>query len=169
MRRPWAELAGVRLRPATIHADDRGNFTKLLDEPTHLTQVCSSFNLSRATVRGLHVQVEPFPETKTLWCSAGAIWDVLVDVRPEEPTFGDWTAIELTAEDPHVLTVPPGVAHGYQVLADRSTVVYLIEGAFAPEAARTLSWDDPVVGIAWPLEATLISDNDRRGSPWPLS
>lgn len=169
MRREWSELAGVQLRPATIFADDRGNFTKLIDEPTAATQVCSSFNQARGTIRGLHVQVDPFPETKTLWCTTGGIWDVLVDVRPESATYGDWTAVELTANDPHVLTVPPGLAHGYQVLHDRSTVVYLISGQHAPAAARTLLWSDPNVGIAWPLEVTLLSDSDRHGTPWPLS
>ena len=168
MKCDWSDLAGVQLRPATVHADERGNFTKILDEPIEAGQVCTSFNRLRGTVRGLHVQADPFPETKTLWCVAGAVWDVLVDLRPGESTYGNWAAVDLTAAEPAVLTLPPGVAHGYQVIEDGSTLVYVIDGEFSPTAARTLRWDDPTVGIEWPLHVTVMSEADRAGASWPI-
>jgi dTDP-4-dehydrorhamnose 3,5-epimerase len=161
-------MAGVLVRPAAVHADDRGTFTKVLDEPIQAQQACTSFNAARGTIRGLHVQADPFPETKTLWCVAGAVWDVVVDLRQTEPTYGNWAAVDLTAAEPAALTVPPGVAHGYQVIEDGSTLVYLIDGEFAPTAARTLRWDDPTVGIQWPLPVTLVSEADRAGASWPI-
>ena len=168
MRCDWSDIAGVQLRPAALHADDRGTFTKILDEPIQARQACTSFNALRGTVRGLHVQVDPFPETKTLWCVAGAVWDVVVDLRTAEPTYGSWAAVDLTAAEPAALTVPPGVAHGYQVIEDGSTLVYLIDGEFSPRSARTVRWDDPTLAITWPLPVTLISDSDRAGASWPI-
>jgi dTDP-4-dehydrorhamnose 3,5-epimerase len=163
----------VSLRAGSVHADRRGTFTKYLDEPVDtqigITQVGSAFNTRRGTVRGLHFQVQPHGEIKRLWVSAGAIMDVLVDVRPYSGTYGDWTSIELRAAEAAVLTVPVGVAHGYQTLEDDSTVVYLITGEYVPEAARTLLWRDPVLGIGWPLEVSSISDADEAGQPWPIT
>jgi dTDP-4-dehydrorhamnose 3,5-epimerase len=163
----------VDLRVGKVHEDHRGNFTKYLDQPVErpfeVTQVGSAHNTRTGTVRGLHFQAQPHGETKRLWVSAGAILDVLVDVRPASPTYGDWTSIELRAEEPAVLTVPAGVAHGYQTLVDDTTVVYLITGEFVPAAARTLLWRDPALGIAWPLEVSSISDSDEAGQPWPVT
>lgn len=168
MRCDWWDIAGVVLRPATLHADDRGTFAKVLDEPIAAGQACTSFNRLRGTVRGLHVQAEPFPETKTLWCVAGAVWDVVVDLRATELTYGSWAAVDLAAAEPAALTIPPGVAHGYQVTEDGSTLVYLIDGEFAPAAAHTLRWDDATVGIEWPLDVSLMSEADRAGASWPI-
>ncbi|HKY57464.1 MAG TPA: dTDP-4-dehydrorhamnose 3,5-epimerase family protein [Aeromicrobium sp.] len=168
MRCDWSDIAGVQLRPAAVFADDRGNFTKVLAEPVEAEQVCTSFNRLRGTVRGLHVQADPFPETKTLWCVAGAVWDVMVDLRASEPTYGNWAGVDLTASEPAALTLPPGVAHGYQVIEDGATIVYLISGEFAPTAARTLRWDDPTVGIEWPLPVGVMSEADRSGMSWPI-
>ena len=95
--------------------------------------------------------------------------DVLVDLRPDEPTYGDWAATHLKAVEPAMLTVPPGVAHGFLTLTDGASFVYLIDGEFAPASARTLCWDDPTVGIEWPHEVTVISAKDRAGQPWPMS
>lgn len=161
------------LRVGKVHADHRGNFTKYLDQPNEspidVTQVGSAHNTRTGTVRGLHFQAQPYGETKRLWVSAGAILDVLVDVRPASPTYGDWSSIELSAQEPVVLTVPAGVAHGYQTLVDDTTVVYLIAGEFVPASARTLLWRDPALGIAWPLEVSSISDSDEAGQPWPVT
>ena len=173
MKRHWSEIEGVSHRVGKIHADHRGSFTKYLEQPLDaplaITQVGSAHNARAGTVRGLHFQAQPHGETKRLWVSDGAIVDVLVDVREASPTYGDWTSVELRAEEAAVLTVPDGVAHGYQTLVDGTTVVYLISGAFVPEAARTLRWNDPVLGIAWPLEVSLISDSDVAGQAWPVT
>lgn len=173
VRREWSELRGVSLVTGVAHHDERGSFSKVLDADAATgvtaTQVCVSSNHRRGTLRGLHVQLAPHQETKRLWCSAGEVWDVLVDVRPGEPTYGDWTALHLRADEPAMLTVPPGVAHGFLTLTDGATLVYLIDGEFAPESARTLRWDDSTVGIEWPDEVIVVSAKDRAGQPWPVS
>lgn len=173
MRRDWADLRGVRVVSALVHDDERGSLQKLLDaapgDAVSTTQVCVSSNHLRGTLRGMHVQVAPHLETKRLWCSAGEVWDVLVDARPGEPTYGDWTALHLKALEPALVTIPPGVAHGFLTLTNGASLVYLIEGEFAPDSARTLRWDDPTVGIEWPNEVTVVSDKDRMGWSWPLS
>lgn len=173
MRVELLDLPGVRLEPADRHQDERGSFEKIFDgaqdRALNATQVCMSVNRVRGTVRGLHVQVAPSLEHKALWCSSGELFDVLVDTRPGEATYGDWAAVHLTSSRPTMLRIPPGIAHGYQTLADTTTVNYLIEGDFAPESARTLRWDDPTVGITWPLEVSLMSASDREGRSWPVS
>lgn len=172
MKLDWSDLAGVVLEPAERHEDRRGSFEKLFDGsrslPITATQLCTSFNHVRGTVRGLHVQLAPHPEHKALWCSSGELFDVLVDTRSDQPTFGSWATIHLSATAPQLLRVPPGVAHGYQTLADRTTVNYLIEGAHHPGSARTIRWNDATLAIEWPLPVTEISDSDRDGLPWPL-
>lgn len=177
MRRDYSRIRGVALDPGVVHPDDRGSFTKLFNATANdggtgelaVTQVCVSANDRSGTIRGMHVQLLPHGEVKTLWCASGEVWDVLVDLRADEPTFGDWAAVHLKADEPAVLRVPPGVAHGFQTLTDGASLVYLIDGAFAPTSARTLRWDDPTVGIVWPREVTMISANDRAGQLWPVS
>jgi dTDP-4-dehydrorhamnose 3,5-epimerase len=166
----WSQLRGVQFTPGTSHADDRGSFVKVFDGHAFATtQVCVSANQRAGTVRGMHVQEMPDQETKRLWCMTGEVWDVLVDLRVDEPTYGSWAAIHLRADVPALLSVPPGVAHGFQTLTDGATLVYLIDGVFAPQSARTLRWDDPTVGIEWPLSVTMISANDSSGESWPVS
>ncbi len=94
---------------------------------------------------------------------------MLVDLRPDEPTYGTLRRVELAAERPHALHVPAGVAHGYQTLVDDTSLTYLISTGYHPDSARVLSWDDPTVGIVWPLPVTAISDRDREAPPWPPS
>ena len=168
-------LRGVTLLRGVRHHDDRGALRKILvlDEArahgidVRVHEVVSTTNTEAGTVRGLHYQVAPFEETKTLWVTRGALYDVLVDVRPDEPTYGHWVGVALSADDDVALHVPAGVAHGYQTLADDTSLTYLIGAAYSPDHARTLRWDDPAVGVAWPRAATRISDKDRNGQPWP--
>ena len=170
MRVELAELAGARLLEAPFRSDERGHFVKIAQDDdlpaTPHQQLCTSYNASTGTVRGLHHQIAPFLESKLVWCVAGALLDVLVDLRPEQPTYGDWAAVELL--DPgSAVVVPPGVAHGYQTLADHTTVVYLIEGTYSGEHARALRWDDPTIAVAWPRPMTTISASDRAAPSWP--
>jgi dTDP-4-dehydrorhamnose 3,5-epimerase len=169
VRRPWSEIEGVSHHVGDVYPDHRGSFTKYLDAQLVISQVGSAFNARAGTVRGLHFQARPHGETKHLWVSAGAIVDVLVDVRADSPTYGDWTSLELDAKEPTVVTVPAGVAHGYQTLTDDTTVVYLIDGAYVPAAARTLLWCDPALDIGWPMEVSSISASDEAGQPWPVT
>lgn len=172
MRVDMTDIRGVRLEEARVHTDHRGNFVKYRDAQVHrvpIDQVCSSFNHRAGTVRGIHVQVPPHVEHKLVWCTAGAIWDLVVDTRHDEPTYGHWAATELSADAPSLLHVPAGVAHGYQTLTDSAAVAYLIEGRWVPTAARTISWEDPALAIDWPHPISDISDADKDGLAWPIS
>jgi dTDP-4-dehydrorhamnose 3,5-epimerase len=176
---PTEQLAirGALLLRFEVHADDRGSFRRVadLDEVDGLgldggvTQVSFATNRLRGTVRGMHYQAAPHEESKTLWCTAGSVFDVLVDLRPDEPTYGSWLSVTLSADDPCALHVPRGVAHGYQTLVDGSDLAYLISRPFHPESARSLSWADLTVGIDWPLPVSAISVRDREAPPWPPS
>lgn len=173
------ELAfrGVWLAEGSRHEDERGSFERLVDLEELRSRVADPGvayaarvrNRRSGTIRGLHFQVDPHGEAKTLWCEAGHLYDVLVDVRPGESTYGQWLAVELHAGKPQALHVPKGVAHGYQTMADNTTVVYLISAARKPSAARTIHWADPTLAIAWPRPATVVSAADQAGQAWPTS
>ncbi|WP_392545391.1 dTDP-4-dehydrorhamnose 3,5-epimerase family protein [Oryzobacter sp. 24SJ04S-52] len=168
-------IRGVLLLRGARHPDHRGNLRKVLSArllrqvgvSLEVDEVLTTTNSAAGTVRGLHYQVAPNEETKTLWVTHGAIYDVVVDVRPDEPTYGTWLSVHLSADDDTALHLPPGVAHGYQTLADDTSLTYLMAGAFSPVHARTIRWDDPRLGISWPVPATRVSDKDRAGSSWP--
>jgi dTDP-4-dehydrorhamnose 3,5-epimerase len=166
----WTDISGVRVVESKEHIDGRGTLRKLWDATLHgpvvADQVCISTNKVRGTVRGLHMQTEQSPEIKTVWCAAGSIWDVLVDLRRGESTYGLWTAVELDSARPQALQIPAGVAHGFQTLAADSTIVYLITGIFTPGSSRTVRWDDPRLDIAWPLPIAAMSLGDRTADPW---
>jgi dTDP-4-dehydrorhamnose 3,5-epimerase len=128
---------------------------------TELAQCVVSYNHRRGTLRGLHWQAAPRAETKLVRCTRGALFDVAVDVRPGSPTFGRWTAAELTADNGHMLYIPAGFAHGLQTLADQTEVFYMISTPYQPELARGVRWDDPAIGIPWPQPVTVISARDQ--------
>lgn len=124
-------------------------------------QASVSWNIRRGTVRGLHHQAPPHAETKIVRCTAGAVYDVLVDVRPTSPTCGRWVGIELSADNRRSLFVPEGVAHGFQTLVDGTEVYYQMTTRYNPDAARGIRWNDPALGIDWPLrDIALLSDAD---------
>jgi dTDP-4-dehydrorhamnose 3,5-epimerase len=116
----------------------------------------------RGMIRGMHFQADPKPETKLIRCAAGAILDVLVDVRRDSATFGKWEAFELTGENQRTLYVPGGFAHGLQCLTDDCQVFYQMSEFYFPELARGLRWNDPQVGIRWPIENPVLSEKDRN-------
>ena len=123
-----------------------------------------SINRRKGTLRGLHFQRAPHAETKLVRCVRGAIWDVVVDLRPDSPTFGKWQGFELTAANYRALSVPKGFAHGFQTLADDTEVFYQISTFYAPEAAAGYRYDDPAFAIEWPLPVAAISPKDLE---WP--
>ena len=121
-----------------------------------------SHNHQRGTLRGMHFQRPPHSEAKLVMCISGGVYDVMADVRPDSPTFGQWDACELTPENRRVLFLPEGVAHGYQTLSDNSTVHYHLSNYYAPNVADGIRWDDPTLGIRWPLPPSMLSDQDKR-------
>lgn len=116
----------------------------------------------RGMIRGLHFQADPKPEIKLVRCVAGAVFDVVVDVRRDSPTFGRWAGFELSAENLRALYVPAGFAHGFQCLVDNCQLYYHMSEFYVPELARGLRWNDPQVGIRWPIPNPQLSERDRQ-------
>jgi dTDP-4-dehydrorhamnose 3,5-epimerase len=149
--------------------DDRGFFARswcagefrLHGLNPNVVQCSVSFNTRKGTLRGMHYQKEPYPEAKLVRCCSGAIYDVLVDLRPTSPSYCKWFAVELTAANRKMLYVPEGFAHGFQTLADDTEVFYQISESYRPEYAQGVRWDDPQFGIEWPIRDPIISQRDR--------
>lgn len=120
-----------------------------------------SSNRKKGTVRGMHYQVAPHEEAKLVRCTRGSIYDVVLDLRRNSPTYGRWHAVELNRRNHRMLYVPRGCAHGFQTLKDDTEVFYQVSAFYSSESARCVRWDDPAFGIRWPLEAAVISDKDR--------
>ncbi len=127
----------------------------------HWPQANTTRTLRRRMVRGLHWQAEPHPEIKLIRCARGAVWDVVVDVRPNSPTHGRWAAVELSESNQQQLYVPAGFAHGFQCLTDDAELNYLMSDSYHADLARGIRWDDPDLGIPWPLADAFLSDRDR--------
>jgi dTDP-4-dehydrorhamnose 3,5-epimerase len=122
---------------------------------------CSiSFNPTAGTLRGMHYQVEPYAEVKLVRCTMGAIFDVVVDLRPESPTYCRWVGAELTADNRRSLYIPQGLAHGFLTLVEQSEVLYQISVPHQPGAGAGVRWDDPTFRIAWPCAPRLIAERD---------
>src|SRR5262249_30031233 len=124
-----------------------------------------SYNRRAGIIRGLHYQAEPHAEAKLVRVTAGAIHDVIVDLRPASPTRFRWFALELTAASRRALFVPEGFAHGFQTLTDDSEVFYHMSVPFRPEAGRGVRWDDPALAVRWPLPDPILSARDRGYPP----
>jgi dTDP-4-dehydrorhamnose 3,5-epimerase len=162
-------LPGAFIVDLELRGDERGFFARSFCQrefEAHglkplIAQANVSFNVHRGTVRGLHFQYPPAAETKYIRCSRGAIVDVIVDLRPESPTYLQHVAVELTADNRRGLYVPERFAHGYQVLEDNTETTYQVGEFYTPSAESGLRFDDPRLGIAWPLPATDMSPKDR--------
>jgi dTDP-4-dehydrorhamnose 3,5-epimerase len=167
-------LAGAYLiEPAAI-SDERGYFARTwapeaftsrgLD--ADLAQCNVAWNRVRGTLRGLHFQREPFSEVKLVRCTRGAILDVIVDLRPDSPTYCRWESVELRAEQLKMFYVPKGFAHGYLTLTDNAEVHYQVSAPYSPSHASGVPWNDPSFGIIWPFQPTVISVKDQNWSPF---
>lgn len=148
--------------------DDRGFFGRSYCQQefqsyglnTSVVQANVSYNKSKGTLRGMHLQVAPYEETKLVRCTRGAICDVIVDMRPDSATYKEWIAVELTADSYRMLYVPEGFAHGFVTLEDNSDVTYQVTQAYTPGAERGFRYDDPALNIKWPVEPLVISEKD---------
>jgi dTDP-4-dehydrorhamnose 3,5-epimerase len=162
-------LAGAWVLEPERFEDERGFFARTycrrdfeargLDPG--IAQCSVSWNHHRGTLRGLHLQIAPHEEVKLVRVTRGAVWDVIVDLRRESPTFKRHFGITLSAENQHELYIPFGMAHGFQTLEDGTEVFYQISEFYAPESARGYRWDDPAFAIPWPEPVTVISEKDR--------
>ena len=163
------KLSGVFEVGIEPHADNRGFFARAWCQKefegqglnARLVQCSISFNTRKGTLRGIHHQVEPYAETKLVRCTRGAIYDVVVDLRPDSPTFKQWIAVVLTAEKRNLVYVPEHCGHGFLTLEDETEVFYQISEFYNPEAARGFRWNDPAFQIVWPGRVEVISERDR--------
>ncbi len=128
---------------------------------------CAASKLA-GTLRGLHYQVPPHAEVKLIRCTRGAIYDVIIDLRPDSPTFGRWEGFEIDAATGRMIYVPAAFAHGYQTLVDDTEVFYLVSHPYTPGAESGVHHRDPAFGITWPLPVTTVSDKDRTWPPFRL-
>ncbi len=160
----------VELEPVR---DERGFFARSWDAEEfrsqglspQLSQCSVSWNDKAGTLRGMHYQVPPHAEAKLVRCTRGAIYDAIVDLRPDSPTYRLWFAVELSAENRRMLFIPEGLAHGFQTLRDDSEVFYQISVPFHAESSRGVRWDDPAFGIHWPeTPQRILSERDRTYS-----
>jgi dTDP-4-dehydrorhamnose 3,5-epimerase len=169
---PVAAIAGALLFTPTPHVDDRGFFCRTFDvdvmraagiDPSAFAQDSLSRS-ARGVVRGLHVR-RGEGEAKLVRCSYGAIFDVVVDLRPASPTYRSWESFELRGDEQVSLYVPAGCAHGFQALTDIADVSYRIDRAHDPAEDVSIAFDDPELAISWPLPVTAMSRRDRRALP----
>jgi dTDP-4-dehydrorhamnose 3,5-epimerase len=162
-------LAGAYIIEIAKMGDERGFFARSYCTDVFLAhglepvreQCDISYNMRHGTVRGMHYQEQPHAEAKLVRCTRGALFDVIIDVRPESPTYCKWVATSLTADNYRMLYVPRGCAHGFQTLEDHSEVFYQVSHPYSPQHARGVRWDDPLFSIQWPLPVTSISEKDR--------
>ena len=167
------DIAGAKVIDPSPHQDDRGRFMRawcareFADHGIDFVPVQANMGFSRqkGTVRGMHFQMAPALEAKLVRCTRGAMFDVVLDLRPSSPSYGKWYGTELTAENGRMLYVPEGCAHGYQTLEDGTEMHYMASEFYTPSAARGVRFDDPAFGIRWPLPVAVVSEQDRN---WPL-
>jgi dTDP-4-dehydrorhamnose 3,5-epimerase len=172
MRIRETELDGARLIELEKRGDERGFFARTFCEAelaaaglvTRFVQANHSHNKARGTLRGMHFQRAPHGEVKLVRVVRGAIYDVIIDLRRESPTYGRWQGFDLTAENGLMLYVPVGFAHGLQTLADDTDIAYQVSHPYTPDAEGGVRWDDLAFGIVWPLPVAVISPKDAA---WP--
>jgi dTDP-4-dehydrorhamnose 3,5-epimerase len=165
-------IPGVMLIEVDAHQDDRGLFARTYDEATFAAaglatrwpQCNTSWNARRGTLRGLHYQAAPHPDPKLVRCTHGRIFDVVVDLRPDSPTFCRWLTTDLAAARRNALYIPAGCAHGFLTLEDGCEVFYQMGEIYVPELGRGVRWNDPTFAIAWPFAPEVI---DARDAGWP--
>lgn len=162
-------LAGAYLIEPELREDERGFFARTWCRREFeaqglnpcVAQCNISFNRRRGTLRGMHYQAAPYAEAKLVRCTAGSLFDVIIDLRPDSPTYTHHVGAVLTASNHTMLYVPEGFAHGFQTLEDNTEVSYQVSEFYAPDHGRGVRWDDPVFGIAWPQDERTIIDRDR--------
>lgn len=164
------KLKGAFIIAPDLIEDERGFFARTFcrrEFEAHglnpsVVQTNISFNKTKGTLRGMHYQAAPHAEVKLVRCTAGAIYDVIIDLRPESPTFKQWFGAELSAENHKSLYIPEGFAHGFQTSTDNTEVIYHHSAFYNPDWARGLRFDDPALGIIWPLPVSMVCSRDQN-------
>jgi dTDP-4-dehydrorhamnose 3,5-epimerase len=161
-------LQGAFLIDIELRQDDRGMFARVFCAREfeaqglnpRIVQCNVSTNLRRGTLRGMHFQRAPFAEVKIVRCTRGALYDVIIDIRPASPTYLKWFSVELTEESHRMIYVPEGFAHGYQALTDGCEAFYMVTQFYSPEHEGAIRWDDPLFCIPWPVMPPFLSPKD---------
>lgn len=167
------KLNGVMLIEPKIFGDHRGWFTETYNEEnfkkagidTVFIQDNHSFSATKGTLRGLHYQKDPKAQTKLVRCTKGSIFDVAIDIRKESPTYGEWYGVELSEENKKQLIVPKGFAHGFMTLTDDVEVQYKVDELYSPENDRGIIWNDPEIGIEWPMDIKPVLSAKDENAP----
>jgi len=150
----------------TVYPDLRGHFSEFWNCRTPLIFVpqsaATSYNAEPGTLRGLHFQSPPNAQSKLIYCSHGRVFDVVLDLRPDSPTYLQWQGEELDGFSGKAIHVPKGCAHGFLTLEPNSVMTYLIEGPYVPEASGIIRWNDPCHGISWPTTHPILSERDQN-------
>jgi len=166
-----SQISGAMALKAGRNYDERGFFEKIFDKSmftsyklnAQIESIAISSNTNIGTLRGLHFQSPPFAEDKIVSCIAGSIFDVVVDLRFDSPTFCKWAAVTLESDDEQVLYLPAGVAHGFQTLEDNSSVLYGITSTYNPASSHSIRYSDPELNISWPIPVGIVSKKDAEG------
>jgi dTDP-4-dehydrorhamnose 3,5-epimerase len=164
------KLSGAFLIELEKNDDVRGFFARSWSEKefaehgllSHFVESNISFSYKSGTLRGMHYQEAPHGQVKVVRCTTGSIYDVIIDLRPESPTFKQWTGVELTARNHLMLYVPLDFAHGYQTLEDDTEMTYQVSSTYHPESSKGVRWNDPAFGITWPEDERVIIERDQR-------
>ena len=162
------QLKGAFIIEPELRQDERGFFTRTFCQKEFINyrinfevvQCNLSYNKRKGTLRGMHYQAAPFQEAKQVMCTQGAIYDVIIDIRPGSPTYKQWIGVELTEENHRILHIPKGFAHGFLTLTPDTEIFYFVDAPYAQDLERGLRWDDPKIGIAWPAQPKVISQRD---------
>lgn len=168
------ELRGAFVVEPELHVDERGLFARMFCREEfiaygfdpNIAQCNISFNKKKGTLRGLHYQGNPFEEVKLVRCTRGAIYDVIVDLRPRSATYRQWISVELTQDNRKAIYVPKGFAHGFQTLDDNSEIIYQMSESYHPDYSLGIRWDDPALAITWPPVAQRIISAKDLAYPW---
>jgi dTDP-4-dehydrorhamnose 3,5-epimerase len=163
-------FAGLYVIEPELLMDERGSFARTWCKrefterglSPDLAQCNISFNKRRGTLRGMHHQIFPHEEAKLVRCTAGGVYDVVIDLRPESETYKQWFAVELTAENRKMIYIPEGFSHGFMTLQDNTEVFYQMSTFYAPACARGVRYNDPAFAVQWPMEVAVISDKDMQ-------
>lgn len=170
------ELKGAFILDVKKLEDERGFFgrsycQKEFDDhgmTSRVVQANVSYNKSKGTLRGMHYQMSPYEETKLVRCVRGAIYDVIIDLRKDSPTYTKWIGVELKEDSYRMLFVPEGFAHGFITLEDNTEVIYQVSQFYTPGAENGLRWNDPSFNIKWPIEPVIISEKDKQHSDYTI-
>lgn len=163
-------IAGAFVIELARREDVRGSFARVWSAAalqqhglvSDIVEMNTSRSRKRGTIRGLHYQRPPFAEAKFVRCTRGALYDVILDLRPNSPTRFHWASFELTARADRTLYIPPGCAHGFQTLEDDTEITYAVSETYHPEVEQGVRWNDPAFAITWPVEGVTLSDKDQN-------